>query len=290
MMLPVLSLVRREYLRWIRAPTWVISGLMSPILYLLLFGQAFDLGKLLPPGTPAGELAKVLNGAPDYFSYFAVGMVAFASVTAAMFSGSGVIFDKQLGILQRTLSTPISRRSVFGSALIFRGLLTLLPAFLVVGFALVLAHVPDVAGLTPGPGVNALDAAQFVAAALVLSVAFTSLFLSFGFAVQRIESYFGVVTILQLPILLTSNAMYPVNIMPTWLQYVVGVNPISLAVNVMRMSLFGTSGYTYSVGVYLLGLLAWAVLFVGLAFVLASRALRTNVSPKGSALSAALAE
>jgi ABC-2 type transport system permease protein len=287
---PALSLIRREYLRWIRAPTWVISGLMSPILYLLLFGQAFDLGKLLPPGTPPGALPAVLSGAPDYFSYFAVGMVAFASVTAAMFSGTGIIFDKQLGILQRTLSTPISRRSVFLSALTFRGILTLVPAFLVVGFALVLGYVPNVAGLTVGSGVGALDAAQFVAAALILSVAFTSLFLSFGFAAQRIESYFGVVTILQLPILLTSNAMYPVSIMPAWLQYIVGINPISLAVNVMRMSLFGTGGYPYSVGVYLLGLLAWAALFVGLALMLASKALRSGGVPKGSALSDALAQ
>ncbi len=289
MLLPAFSLIRREYLRWIRAPTWVISGLMSPILYLLLFGQAFDLGKLLPPGTPASALSAVLSGAPNYFSYFAVGMVAFASVTAAMFSGTGIIFDKQLGILQRILSTPISRRSVFLSALTFRGILTLVPAFLVVGFAIVLAYVPDVAGLSVGSGVNVLDAVQFVVAALILSIAFTSLFLSFGFAAQRIESYFGVVTILQLPILLTSNAMYPVNIMPAWLQYVVGINPISLAVNVMRMSLFGTSGYPYSVGVYLLGLLAWTILFVGLAFWLASKALRTDVSPKGSALSEAIA-
>ena len=292
MMLPMASLVRREYLRWIRAPTWVISGLMSPILYLLLFGQAFDLGKLLPAGTPPSALAQVLSGAPNYFSYFAVGMVAFASVTAAMFSGTGIIFDKQLGILQRILSTPISRRSVFLSSLVFRGLLTLIPAFLVVGFALVLAHVPNVAGLTVGSGVTVLDSVQFLAAALVLSVAFTALFLSFGFASGRIESYFGVVTILQLPILLTSNAMYPTSIMPTWLQYIVGFNPISQAVNIMRMSLFGTSGYTYSVGVYFAALLAWAGLFVGLAFFLASRALRTNpaASPTGSALSQAIAE
>ncbi len=289
MMLPAFSLIRREYIRWIRAPTWVISGLMSPILYLLLFGQAFDLGKLLPPGTPAGVLAEALSGAPTYFSYFAVGMVAFASVTAAMFSGTGIIFDKQLGILQRILSTPISRRSVFLSSLIFRGMLTLIPAFLVVGFALLLAYVPGVAGLQVGANVTALDAAQFLAAALILSVAFTSLFLSFGFAVQRIESYFGVVTILQLPILLTSNAMYPVSIMPTWLQYLVGFNPISLAVNVMRMSLFGTNGYAYSVGVYLLGLLAWAALFVLLALLLASRALRSHVGPTGGALSDAIA-
>jgi len=292
MMLPVASLVRREYLRWIRAPTWVISGLMSPILYLLLFGQAFDLGKLLPAGTPPAELAAVLSGAPNYFSYFAVGMVAFASVTAAMFSGTGIIFDKQLGILQRVLSTPISRRSVFLSSLTFRGILTLIPAFLVVGFALLLAHVPDVAGLTVGSGVTVLNAAQFLAAALVLSVAFTALFLSFGFAAQRIESYFGVVTILQLPILLTSNAMYPTSIMPTWLQYIVAFNPISLAVNIMRMSLFGTAGYPYSAAVYFAGLLAWAALFIGLAMLLASRALRTNpaASPTGGALSDAIAQ
>jgi ABC-2 type transport system permease protein len=292
MMLPMASLIRREYLRWIRAPTWVISGLMSPILYLLLFGQAFNLGKLLPPGTPAAALSHVLSGAPNYFSYFAVGMVAFASVTAAMFSGTGIIFDKQLGILQRILSTPISRRSVFLSSLVFRGILTLIPAFLVVGFALLLADVPNVAGLTVGSGVTVLDGVQFLAAALVLSVAFTALFLSFGFAAQRIESYFGVVTILQLPILLTSNAMYPTSIMPTWLQYLVGFNPISLAVNIMRMSLFGTAGYTYSAGIYFAGLLAWAALFVGLALFLASRALRTNpaASPAGSALSQAIAE
>jgi ABC-2 type transport system permease protein len=288
MMLPAVSLIRREYLRWVRAPTWVISGLMSPILYLLLFGQAFNLGKLLPPGAPAAALSHALSGAPTYFSYFAVGMVAFASVTAAMFSGTGIIFDKQLGILQRILSTPISRRSVFLSSLIFRGILTLIPAFLVVGFALLLAHVPDVAGLTVGSGVTVLDGVQFLA----LSVAFTALFLSFGFAAQRIESYFGVVTILQLPILLTSNAMYPVSIMPAWLQYLVGANPISLAVNIMRMSLFGTAGYTYPVGVYFAGLLVWALLFVGLALLLASRALRTDASasPSGSALSQALAE
>jgi ABC-2 type transport system permease protein len=289
MMIPAFSLIRREYLRWIRAPTWVISGLLSPILYLLLFGQAFDLGKLLPPGTPANALSSALSGAPNYFSYFAVGMVAFASVTAAMFSGTGIIFDKQLGILQRILSTPISRRSVFLAALTFRGILTLIPAFLVVGFALVLAHVPNVAGLSVGSGVTALDAVQFLLAALILSIAFTSLFLSFGFAAQRIESYFGVVTILQLPILLTSNAMYPVSIMPAWLQYIVGFNPISLAVNVMRMSLFGTAGYPYSAGVYLLGLLAWAVLFVVLAYRLASKALRTDARPTSSALSEAIA-
>jgi hypothetical protein len=56
------------------------------------------------------------------------------------------------------------------------------------------------------------------------------------------------------------------------------------------MSLFGTAGYPYSAGVYLLGLLAWAGLFIALAMVLAAKALSTDVGPTGSALSQAIAE
>lgn len=273
----VVSLLRREYLRWIRAPTWVISGLLSPILYLILFGQAFDLGKLVPAGTPGGLLAHVLLGAPNYFSYFAIGMVAFASVTAAMFSGTGVIFDKQLGIQQRITSTPASRGAIFSASLIFRGALTLIPAFLVIGLALVLAYIPGLSGLTVPAGVTGLGIVEVLAAILTLSLAFTALFLAFGFSANRIESYFGVVTILQLPILLTSNAMYPSGTMPAWLQDVVSVNPISLAVNVMRADLFGDQGYPYSAAVYLAGLVAWAALLIGVAAILASRSFRSGV-------------
>jgi ABC-2 type transport system permease protein len=274
----VVSLLRREYLRWIRAPFWILSGLLTPILYLILFGQAFDLSKLIPPGLGGAFLANALAGAPNYFSYFAIGMVAFAGVTAAMFSGVGVIFDKQLGIQQRIVSTPSPRLAIFLAALTFRGVLTLVPAFLVVGLALLLAHIPGVAGLTVPAGVTALGVAEVVAAILILSITFTALFLAFGFAAQRVENYFAIVTLLQLPILLTSNALYPVGTMPPWLQSVVAVNPISLAVNVMRANLFGAGGYPYAPLVYLAGLIAWAIAIGAVALVLAARSFRGTAS------------
>jgi len=273
----IVSLMRREYLKWIRAPTWVISGLLSPVLYLVLFGQAFDLAKLLPPNVPGSTIVQVLLGAPNYFSYFAIGMVAFAAATAAMFSGTGVIFDKQLGIQQRIISTPTSRGAIFSAYLLFRGVLTLIPAFLVIGLALVLAYVPGLAGLTVPSGVTGLGLGEVLLAILTLSLAFTALFLAFGFSAGKIESYFGVVTILQLPILLTSNAMYPSGTMPPWLQHVVAVNPISLAVNVMRANLFGASGYPYSAGVYLAGLVGWAAVLIALASFLAYRSFQSGV-------------
>ena len=277
MLLPLTSLLKREYLRWVRAPTWIVAGLMTPVLYLLLFGQAFNLSKLVPgtPGAQAGLTAALL-GAPNYFSYFSVGMVGLVAVTSALFSGTGVIFDKQLGILQRTIATPVRRSTIFASSLIFRGLLVVLPIFIVMGLALVFAHIPGLVGLTVTQSVGAIGILEVVAAVFVLAIAFTSLFLAFGFLVARVESYFALVNLLNLPILFTSNALYPNGTSPQWLQTITEYNPVSLAVNVMRETFFGSQYYPHPAYVYLAGLLGWALLLGALALLLGFRALRTK--------------
>jgi ABC-2 type transport system permease protein len=277
MLVELFALLKREYLRWVRAPMWIVAGLMTPVLYLLLFGQAFNLGALVG-SSPQGEAAlrAALWGAPDYFSYFAVGMVGMVAVTSALFAGTGVIFDKQLGIMQRTIATPVRRSTIFSSILLFRGFLVVLPIFIVLGLALAFAHVPGLVGLTVTQGVGALGVGAVILAVFILAIAFTSLFLAFGFLFSRVESYFGVVNLLNLPLLFTSNALYPVGTEPGWLQNITAYNPISLAVDVMRETFFGSSFYPHPVYVYLLGLMAWAVGLVALALVLAARALRTK--------------
>ncbi|MCI4366502.1 MAG: ABC transporter permease [Thermoplasmata archaeon] len=277
MFVELFALIRREYLRWIRAPMWIVAGLMTPILYLLLFGQAFDLGALLRnlPGGPQ-NLRLALWGAPDYFSYFAVGMVGLVAVTSALFAGTGVIFDKQLGIMQRTIATPVPRSTIFASILIFRGFLVVLPIFIVLGLALAFAHIPGLVGLTVTQAVGAVGISEVVLAIFILAIAFTSLFLAFGFLFARVESYFGVVNLLNLPILFTSNALYPQGTEPAWLQNITAYNPISLAVDVMRETFFGSHFYPHPVYVYLAGLIAWAIALVTIALLLAARALRTK--------------
>ncbi|HYA54352.1 MAG TPA: hypothetical protein VEG42_01960, partial [Thermoplasmata archaeon] len=64
--------------------------------------------------------------------------------------------------------------------------------------------------------------------------------------------------------------------MPGWLQTISAYNPISLAVNVARENLFTTTGYPYSAGVYLLGLLAWAILIIGVALLVAAWKLKAR--------------
>ena len=273
------ALTRREFLKLARNPQAIFTSLLLPLLYLLLFGQGFNINpaEFVPNLTAAAKQA-ILNayfrGAPSYYSYFAPGMVGFVSVTATLFIGANVIFDKLFGIFKRTRGTPAPSAAVFGSRLIAGSAQPILLAFFVLGLALLFRQVPGLTGLHVTASVDALGAVEIVAAVILLSLMFATLFLTFGILLDNPQTYFAAVNLLNLPVLLTSDALYPWGAMPHWLQNVSQYNPVSLAVNVLRETLFGGSAYPYSSGIYLLGLFAWTAVLVGIAILLVRRALR----------------
>ncbi len=269
------ALTRRELLRLARNPQAIITSLLLPILYLLLFGQAFNIGQIYA-NQPGGHAALLLllRGGPTYFSYFSTGMAGFVAVTATLFIGANVIFDRLFGILKRTAASPATATSIFGSRLIAGMIQPIGLAFLVLGLAVLLGHL-GLNGLEITASLSAAGAAEIVLAVVILSAMFASLFLAIGFTIEQPQSYFAVVNAINLPVLLTSAALYPWGTMPAWFQNVASYNPITLAVNVLRENLFAGAGayYPYGPAVYLLGLLAWALAMFGLATVLAARAL-----------------
>jgi ABC-2 type transport system permease protein len=269
------ALTRRELKRLARNPQAIATSLMIPILYLLLFGQAFDIGAAFP-NTPAGhaELLVTLRGAPTYFSYFSAGMVGFVAVTATLFVGANVIFDRLFGVLKRTAASPATATSIFGARLLAGMLQPVGLAFLVLGLAVLVGHL-GLSGLQITASFSIIGIGEIVLAILILSAMFASLFLAIGFSIEQPQSYFAVVNAINLPVLLTSAALFPWGLMPAWFKDVASYNPITLAVSVIRENLFaGASGYyPYGPAIYLGGLAAWAIAMFILATFLARRAL-----------------
>jgi ABC-2 type transport system permease protein len=266
----LLALTKRELLRLARNPYAIVTSLLLPILYLALFGQAFNLGAYLSPAA----VAEATNGAPTYFSYFAAGMAGFVAVTATLFIGANVIFDRLFGILKRISSTPATAVSIFGARLLAGLIQPIGLAFLVLGLAILFGHV-GLAGLQVSASLGIVGAVEIVLAIVILSVMFASLFLAIGFSIEQPQTYFAVVNAINLPVLLTSAALYPWGFLPGWLKAVASYNPITLAVEVIRLNLFAAAPpfYPYSAWTYLLGLLGWAVAMILIATVLAARAL-----------------
>jgi ABC-2 type transport system permease protein len=275
------ALTKREYIKLARNPQAIFTSLLLPLLYLLLFGNGFTINPSnyvgpLPGQFPTLQAAQdfLFRGAPTYYSYFACGMVGFVAVTASLFLGANVIFDKLFGVFKRTRGTPAPSAAVFGSRLIAGATQPILLSFFVLGLAYLFAHVSGLHGLDISASVGALGAAEVLLAVVLLSGLFATLFLTFGILLEVPQTYFAAVNLINLPVLLTSDALYPWGTMPAWLQNVSQYNPVSLAVNVMRETLFGSSAYPYPPEVYLLGLLAWTGVLVGIAIVLVRRALR----------------
>lgn len=268
---PLLALTRRELLRLARNPAAIFTSLLIPILYITLFGQGFSGIAGGSAFTPPGFLLS----SPNYFSSFACGMVGFVAVTGTLFTGANVIFDKLFGIFKRIAASPASSWAVFFSRVLAGAVQPTLLAFFVMGLAIGLGDtgISSLNGLNITQHVSVLGVTEIVLAILLLSAMFAGLFVAIGFALQQPQTYFAAVNALNLPVLLTSNAIYPWGAMPDWLRTVASYNPVSLAVNVLRENFFGTAYYPYGPLVYLGGLVAWTVGVFVIATVLARRTL-----------------
>jgi len=83
-----------------------------------------------------------------------------------------------------------------------------------------------------------------------------------------------VINLVNLPLMFASAALFPIATMPSWLQAVAKVNPLTLAVDGMRQLFFSGSVGIYSLGVDILGLALFSGFFITLGIFVAMRALK----------------
>ena len=89
----------RELKRYIRSRAQIMASLGSPMLYLLVLG--FGLG---PVFKRAG------NG--DYLQFVAPGVIGMTVLFSSIFSGLGLLWDRQFGFLKETLVAPVPRMQI----------------------------------------------------------------------------------------------------------------------------------------------------------------------------------
>src|ERR1700760_5004234 len=86
----------REVKRYFRSRAQVVASLGQPMLYLLVLG--FGLG---PVFQRAG------NG--NYLQFMAPGVIGMTVLFSSIFSGLGLLWDRQFGFLKETLVAPVPR-------------------------------------------------------------------------------------------------------------------------------------------------------------------------------------
>jgi len=90
-------LFNRKLKETIRQPVWVVTGLMTPLLYTVLFSPLLK-GLMEPPRS----IAEVLN----FFVPAVLTLLAFGTGTGA---GYTIIWEWESGVIERLRVTPASR-------------------------------------------------------------------------------------------------------------------------------------------------------------------------------------
>jgi ABC-2 type transport system permease protein len=175
-------------------------------------------------------------GASDYFSFMAVGMVAFSALFTTAFSGMSVVWDRRLGFLNKALSTPVSRAVIIFSKVLSATLRSMFQAGLIVVIALAF-------GLQFGDGFNPLYILGVFAMIFLLCVGLSSLFIAITIRSTRMETPMAVMNLITLPMMFASNAFFPTRFMPDWLQTVAKFNPMTYTTDAVRQLLIFTTDW-----------------------------------------------
>ncbi|HEV8714186.1 MAG TPA: ABC transporter permease [Candidatus Binatia bacterium] len=216
-LLPVITLWRREIVRFIRQRSRLGSALSTPLVFWLLLGGGFS-ASFRPPGVPQGT---------GYLEYLYPGMIILVILFTAIFATISVIEDRKVGFLQGVLVAPISRASiVLGQALggatlaLFQGVLFLL--------------------LAPLAGVHLTVTAVMagIVVMLLVSFALTSLGLIIAWRMQSIQGFHAIMNLILMPIWFLSGAFFPPTGLPSWLGWLMRLNPLTYGMAALRSSLY----------------------------------------------------
>jgi len=234
-----IALTKREVKKWIKNPFLLFMMLIQPVIWLGLFGKAFNLtGFISVPPEFQGQFDKMIrdtfSGTTDYFTYMAAGMLSVIVLFTAMFTGMSVVWDRRFGFLNKLLVAPIPRGSIVlakVSSSVIRGMFQVL---LVFGIAFAF-------GLQVGHAFGILDFFGVLAALFLLSLGLSSMFLAITIRIKSHETVIAVANLLNLPLMFASNALFPIKQMPEWLQTIAKFNPISYAADAVRTFILHSS-------------------------------------------------
>jgi len=233
------ALTNRDLRKWYTNPIQLFVSLIQPIVWLGLFGKALNFTTFISSsGIPKSAQDAILLsyfGTTSYFSFLSCGMLAFIVLFTSAFSGMSVVFDRRFGFLDKALSTPVARGTIVMAKILQS-----------VGRSLVQAGIVLVVAVALGMETSHFTvqgiAGTFVVIFL-MGMGLSALFTMLALRSSDWQTQMAIINLLNLPLLFASNALFPLKIMPNWLQDVVRVNPVSYANDATRQLLICSIGW-----------------------------------------------
>jgi ABC-2 type transport system permease protein len=182
---------------------------VTPILWLVIFGSGLRLSVSIP--------------GVNYLQFLLPGIIAQTLLFTAIFLGISVIWDRQFGFMKEILVAPIGRTSIFAGKMFGVGTAAMFQGLIVILLGIIIAVPLTLYGVSLAIPIMILITVGLTCIGLIIASLMTSL-----------ESFGTIVTFVNMPMFFLSGALFPVTSLPSWLQWVFYINPLTYGVDTLR--------------------------------------------------------
>ena len=219
-------------------PFELFTRAVQPMLWLVLFGEVMSKAH--------GLSSSGLN----YLDFLAAVILSQSVLFVAIFYGIAAIWERDLGILHRYLVSPAPRSALVLGKAASAGVRGLSQSVVVYGLAILLGVAVDL---------NPLHLLGTVLLIVLGAGLFSTLSLIIACLVKTRERFMGIGQVITMPIFFASNAIYPLDAMPTWMKLLARANPLTYEIDALRALMIQGATSVFGIGI------DFAVLAVGCA-------------------------
>jgi ABC-2 type transport system permease protein len=217
------GILNRELLRFSQQRTRLLSALIRPLLWLLVFAAGFRAALGVAIMEPYGTYI-------TYQTYITPGLCCMIVLFNGMQSSLSMVYDREMGSMKVLLMSPLPRAFLLMSKLTATAILSVIQVFLF----LLIARVVDVE----------IEPMAFVAtipAIFLIALFLGALGLMLSNLIKQLENFAGVMNFVIFPLFFLSSALYPLWKMQEaslWLYWICQYNPFTFCVELLRFALY----------------------------------------------------
>jgi ABC-2 type transport system permease protein len=205
-----------KYMKKFMANPMEMFGLaIQPVLWVVLFGVGMK--SMMSPAMP--------GGGDMYVTFMVPGIVALSALGGAVGGGSVWLTERLRGIVKEYLVAPIPRLSI----LMGNALSTMTKSLFQAAIILIVGILMG-AKLSSNP-LGWLGGLVLVAG---YGLGFSGVALATASSTDNPGAYHSMIMLLNLPLLFLSNALYPLESLPTWMRIGALINPTSYVIDGVR--------------------------------------------------------
>ena len=206
---------RRDLIRFASDRMRIVTSLVQPLLFLFVLGAGLE------------SLASASTHGVELKTFIFPGVLCLALVFSAIFSAASLVMDREFGFMREMMVAPVRRSSIVVGKCLGGATVASLQSVLLLALAGFVDVPYDPALLLGLFGLLVLLAFTMTAFGLLVAV-----------RIKQIQSFTAVMQMLVMPMFFLSGALFPVSNLPTWLEVLNRVNPLTYAVDPMRRLMF----------------------------------------------------